>query len=178
MASFPKIDSPCPIRWNAMPTAERNFCTQCERKVHNLDALSATQRREFLAGCSGSVCVAYTVAVPRSRLGSRLGLGMAAALALSPALAEPPATTLQSPVQSASLTPKPEFVDCDHAKDESTDKIESIVITGGTVNGGDVRWVDEDEAISVLPEIAADAFLDGSASAEFVAAPTTTSAPR
>jgi hypothetical protein len=48
MASVPKIDSPCPIRWNAMPTADRNFCAQCECKVGNPDAVGATQRCEFL----------------------------------------------------------------------------------------------------------------------------------
>lgn len=170
MALFPKIDSPCPLRWKEMPSAERNFCTLCQRKVHNLDRMTAAQRRDFLASCSGEVCVAYTVPRRRSALPSAAGLGLAAALSLSPALAaESPAA--MSPVQGSTqaLIPAAPKADCDTAEEPKE-------VVGYTESMGSIRNpqaaqlvlepLDSDQP--ELPVVAADAFLD---TAEFVAAP-------
>ncbi|MEO8670838.1 MAG: hypothetical protein ABI411_05950 [Tahibacter sp.] len=176
MAHVPTIDSPCPIRWNAMPTAERNFCTQCERKVHNLDGMSDGQRREFLAACSGSVCVAYTVRPARSALSTRAGLGLAAALALSPMLVGAQDMPQQSPVEASSLTPKAEFIDCDHEKgpDAAADDKVEMIIVGGVSNPRGARWQDEASTLPTLPDIAADALVDAQIPSEFIAAPADT----
>ncbi len=100
----PKIDSPCPLRWNALPTAGKKFCTRCERKVHDLSGMTDVQRRDFFASCSGKVCVAYTV--PSAAL--RVGLGVAAAIAAAPPLAqEAPAAMSHSRACRCSLTPSP-----------------------------------------------------------------------
>lgn len=166
--TFPKIDSPCPVRWNAMPSAGRDFCTLCERRVHNLDAMTAEARRAFVAGCSGSVCVAYTV--HRRRVPAAAGIGLAAALVLAPVLAsasDAPAM-LQSPVEQADplgLDAKP-VADC--TDDEDTELVEIVV--GGVRDAGAAQWVDAD-AIEApeLPAIGEDEWFDGMA--EFVAEP-------
>lgn len=85
---FPKIDSPCPLKWKTLPSAGRDFCTVCRRRVHNLDAMTMTQWREFFAACSDTVCVAYTVRRPRRPVAAAATLGLAAcASLLSPAIA-------------------------------------------------------------------------------------------
>ena len=66
MPAFPKIDSPCPLRWKTQPAAGRDFCSQCRRRVHNLDAMGEAERRALLAGCETDICVSYSV--PRRRM--------------------------------------------------------------------------------------------------------------
>lgn len=61
MATFPRIDRPCPIEWNALPDAGGADCAPCGKRVHNLSAMSDSERAEFLATSAGPVCVAYTV---------------------------------------------------------------------------------------------------------------------
>ncbi len=86
MANFPPITSPCPLRWRALPEPGRDYCTFCERRVHNLDRLSEAERSALLASRSGSVCVAYTV--QRAAISVIAGAGIAATLAAVPAQAE------------------------------------------------------------------------------------------
>ena len=173
MASFPKIDSPCPLRWKEMPSAGRDFCTMCKRQVHNLDAMNLDERRAFLASCSGEVCVAYTVARKPLRAAAA-GLGLAAALCLTPALAEPPAA--MSPVEQQSLLPSEPKVDCDTAQDEGD--LETIIITGGGVRNPAAALQEMDATDDDLPELPViddDALLP---QAEFVATPVDLAKPR
>lgn len=169
MALFPRIDSPCPLRWKEMPSAERNFCTLCQRKVHNLDGMTTAQRRDFLANCSGEVCVAYTVPRRRSAAAAAAGLGLAAALSLSPVLAAE-TNAAMSPVQGTgqSLIPTAPKADCDTP--EAAQEWPPVIIMGGVRNPNVAQLVLEtpDNGQPELPVVAADAFLD---SAEFVAAP-------
>jgi hypothetical protein len=87
MARVPVITSPCPLRWKSMPSAGMDFCGQCQRRVHNLDAMSDGERESFFATCSGDVCVAYTVSRPRAMIGA-IGLGVATAALATGAFAE------------------------------------------------------------------------------------------
>ncbi|HVJ62969.1 MAG TPA: hypothetical protein VM555_09680 [Tahibacter sp.] len=61
MATFPRIDRVCPQHWNALPDAGGVDCAPCGKRVHNLNALSDTERADFLARSEGPVCVAYVV---------------------------------------------------------------------------------------------------------------------
>lgn len=161
MPSFPKIDSPCPLRWNAAPAAGRDFCSLCRRRVHNLDDLDETQRRALLAGCEETICVAYTVKRSR-RIAAAAGLGLAAALSVA-AAAEPPAD--RSPVTAASLlpsTPKPDCPPQDNAREELIE-----VMVGGVRNPHEAEW-DEASDLPELPALDDDAFLG---EAEFGAVP-------
>jgi hypothetical protein len=144
MASVPKITSPCPLRFAAMPGAGRDFCGQCQRRVHNLDAMDAAQRREFFAACGGDVCVAYSVRRPQRLL--RAG---AAAMALS---VSGMAFAQEAPA-AAPPAQKPAFEDvvtgpaCDPNHDLQ------IVVMGGV--SGEVEWLDDSEAAAAdRPEIA------------------------
>ena len=58
MATYPRIDRPCPLTWNALPDAGAD-CAPCGKRVHNLDAMTDNERAAFLASADGEVCVAY-----------------------------------------------------------------------------------------------------------------------
>lgn len=77
MARVPTIASPCPLRWAGPPQPGMDFCGHCRRRVHNLDPMSDKEREEFLAGCTGDVCVSYTVR-RAARIPVTLGIGLAA----------------------------------------------------------------------------------------------------
>lgn len=158
MSSFPKIDSPCPLRWKSAPTAGRDFCTQCRRRVHNLDTMNDTERRALLAGCATDICVSYSV--PR-RIAAA---GLAAALSFSAAATEIPAD--RSPVATSTLMPSAPKADC-ATEAEEPEEIEIFV--GGISSARDAEW-DEASNLPDLPLAGPDAF-DGEA--EFVAPPTT-----
>lgn len=165
----PKIDSPCPLRWTALPTADRNFCTRCERKVHDLSGMTQLQRREFFASCSGKVCIAYTLP-PARKSTLRVGLGVAAAIAAAPALAQDGAPQAMSPFQGVQVFPYAEpAVKCDDENGAVPSPLESIVIVGGVIDPQNVRWVEADAGHPQLPVVPEDAFLD----AEFVEDPAT-----
>lgn len=166
MSLFPKIDSPCPLRWKTLPSAERNFCTLCERKVHNLDGMNVEQRKAFLAACSGDTCVAYSVPRRQNRAPIAASLGLVAALSCSPAMANE-APTGMSTVQQVSLLPA--AADPGHDTPQTLSMEEGILI-GGVSDPRNAQW-ELDDLDSDLPEIPrreADAFLGDT---EFVAAP-------
>ncbi|HVH35068.1 MAG TPA: hypothetical protein VM847_13260 [Tahibacter sp.] len=156
MPSFPKSDSPCPLRWNAAPSAGRDFCSLCRRRVHNFDDLDETQRRALLAGCQDTICVAYTVRRPL-RMAAAAGLGLAAAL--SAAAAEP--TADRSPVAAASLLPSAPKPDCagndDTRRDDAVEEPIEIFV-GGVRNPREAEW-DEASDLPELPALGDDAFL-------------------
>jgi len=146
MALVPKITSPCPLRFGAMPSEGQDFCGKCERRVHNLDGMNEGQRREFFASCGGDVCVAYTVQWPQ-RLARSLRAGAVAAIALSAssmALAQD-----ATPGQPATSAPIEDVVTgpyCDPNRG-----LESITVGG--VQGAP-EWVDDSElARQEAPEI-------------------------
>lgn len=159
MSSFPKIDSPCPLRWKSAPSAGRDFCTQCRRRVHNLDAMSEDRRRALLAGCETDICVSYSV--PR-RLAAA-GLGLAAALSFGAAAAEVPAD--RSPVAAQTLIPSEAEADCATEDTKETEIIEILV--GGVRDPRSAEWHDAGN-LPEIPLAGADAFDDA---AEFGAPP-------
>jgi hypothetical protein len=158
MSSFPKIDSPCPLRWKSAPSAGRDFCTQCRRRVHNLDAMNEAERRALLAGCETDICVSYSV--PRRRIAAA-GIGLAAALSFGAAAADVPPD--RSPVATQTVIPSEPKADC--VTEEEALEIE--VLVGGISNAREAEW-DEAGDLPVLPLAGPDAFDDA---AEFVAPP-------
>ncbi len=162
--SFPKIDSPCPLRFGALPEPGRDFCARCERRVHNLDRLSAAERRTFLASCGGPVCVAYTRAVPRALGAALAAAGVAAALGATPAAAEAPAGGGRA-ATAADEAQIPCPIDPEIGE-------ELVIMVGGVLSPGDARWEDDSEAtLPELPSAPASDLLDGDEIAVFVAPP-------
>ena len=147
MARVPVITSPCPLRWNAAPQPGRDFCGQCQRRVHNLDLLDESQRVAFLSGCDSKVCVFYTVH-RRQAAPSALGIGLAAAGMLVAGSAAANEWTDETPVKGEYCDPVIET---------------EWVVVGGTNAGRELEWVDEEEARSPekpsLPEIDASEWL-------------------
>ena len=142
MARVPVITSPCPLRFNSMPSAGLDFCGKCSRRVHNLDGMSDAARAAFFASCSGEVCVAYSVRRPAA-LASVL-VAAAAAMSGGPASAQDPPQEQAAP---AVVTTGPT---CDpNAKNMP---LESIIV-GGTIKAA-LQWVDESEVAAAPPEIA------------------------
>ena len=139
MARVPVITSPCPLRFASMPSAGRDFCGQCKRRVHNLDGMSDAQRVAFFATCAGEVCVSYSVR-RSGALAGMFGLGVAAAALASSASAasDLPDTRTASTVQPVVTGPT-----CDpNAKSQSLD---TMVMLGGTTMIEGVQWADESE---------------------------------
>ena len=123
MARVPKITSACPLRWAGSPQPGMDFCGHCQRRVHNLDLLSVPEREEFLQGCSGNVCVSYTVK-RAARLPVALGLGLA---------------VVAGSTSAADVVTTPDSPYCDLPGSGD-------FLVGGTEAGEKLQWVDEAEA--------------------------------
>jgi predicted Fe-S protein YdhL (DUF1289 family) len=59
MAFFPKIQSPCPYIADLGAIMDGDFCRMCERQVFDLSAMSSNEKKAFLDGCTGEVCISY-----------------------------------------------------------------------------------------------------------------------
>ncbi len=79
----------CPKAWESMSGDDTcRFCTHCQKKVHNLDALSAEARAALLASPAATLCGRYRAAIRRPAPGrerayrrhlAKYGAGVAAA---------------------------------------------------------------------------------------------------
>jgi hypothetical protein len=144
MARVPVIDTPCPIAGKQLPAGDTEHCSRCERSVHNLDRMSAGERREFMSSCSGKVCVAYTVRIPtgglRKRALSMAALAAAAITALPAAAADETIVEGMSPVNDPNGLPN-----CDDFME---------VFVGGVNKGDEAVWADDGkDAPPELPTI-------------------------
>jgi hypothetical protein len=147
MARVPVIESPCPIAGKGLPQGSIERCTLCDRSVHNLDLMSAGERREFMASCSGKVCVAYTVRIPSSGLRKR---GLAATALAAAAMASLPVAAQErvSGVEGQSSVPDPNGL-------PACDPIEIWV--GGINKADQAEWADDGkDAPPDLPTIVDD----------------------
>lgn len=150
MAKVPVIDSPCPFRADRMPEPGRDHCGHCDRQVHNLDGMSGERRQAFLAGCSGKVCVAYTVhrAAPRRNLA--LGAGLMALAGSSAVMAQAaPVVPTESAAPQSALPAQEAPVSILTAEEVN------YVLVGGILDAKQARWVDESLTPDgpALPEI-------------------------
>jgi hypothetical protein len=119
----PLITSPCPLRWRGSPVPGMDFCGHCQRRVHNLDLMSTQQREAFLSGCSGNVCVSYTVRrTVRIPLAMGLGLAVLAGSANAGDLPSTPDNSYGNVVDINEMT------------------------AGGTEAGEKLQWIDSAEA--------------------------------
>jgi hypothetical protein len=60
----------CPKPWENMTGGETSrFCTYCEKHVHNLDALSVSDRLALLSSPAASICSRYQIAIRRPTKG-------------------------------------------------------------------------------------------------------------
>lgn len=74
---FPKIESPCPLKAIQFPEFGNFQCDVCQREVHDLSAMSAAQRGEFLQLCAGQeVCVSYKQRMKYSTLKKKAAVGI------------------------------------------------------------------------------------------------------
>jgi hypothetical protein len=121
-----------------MPSAGRDFCGQCKRRVHNLDGMSDAQRMAFFATCSGEVCVSYTVR-RSGALAGMLGLGVAAAALAGSASAASDTADVQT---ASTVQPVITGPTCDpNAKNQALE----MIVAGGTTRAESVQWADESE---------------------------------
>jgi hypothetical protein len=155
MATYPRIDSPCPLRWSSMPGVHGFDCSQCHRHVHNLSAMSESARSEFLAGCDDSVCVAYTVPRTHPRaaaawvLAATVGV-MAAGSAL--AQSSPPATLDEALAQIKAKSGG------DTNSAQAQPGLENMIMMGGVSNPRSAERVDfTGERAPEMPRVTEDA---------------------
>ena len=92
MGLFPKVESPCPYKYKLDDIMQDDFCNMCERNVFDLTHMSETERKVFLSGCSGEICVSYRLPVRKIVAGAALAAatmpGLAAAQDASDATIE------------------------------------------------------------------------------------------
>ncbi|HEX6636333.1 MAG TPA: hypothetical protein VF033_01650 [Steroidobacteraceae bacterium] len=139
MARVPVVESPCPIAGKPLPAGATEHCSLCERTVYNLDRMSERERREFMRGCSGKVCVAYTVRIPASglRKRARSGAALAASALVTSGLASLPVAAQESPV--VGMSPANEV----NGLPNCNDFLDDVVLTGGVDKGDQAKWVDD-----------------------------------
>jgi hypothetical protein len=121
MARVPVITSPCPFRWRESPVPGKDFCGHCQRHVHNLDLMTMQERETFLSGCTGNVCVSYTV-----RRAARIPLAMGLSLAV-----------LAGSANACDLPPDSAYSNLADIND---------ITAGGTEAGEKLQWIDPSEA--------------------------------
>jgi len=138
MARAPVIDSPCPIAGKGVPAGAREHCTLCDRTVHNLNGMSDRERREFMSGCSGKVCVAYTTRIPIRHRGLAVATFAAAALVSLPAAAEGPDALGPAEPSTGAMSPASEadglLPHCDEYE---------VEWLGGVSRGDQANWIDD-----------------------------------
>lgn len=124
MSLFPKIQSPCPYKGKLSDILDGDICRLCDREVHDISDLSASARRELVAGCSGEICVSYRVSA-RSAL---------AAMALSASMATPAYAQVD------------ELLAANLAEPESGEYCleDNYIIVGGLKKPGEVEWLTAD----------------------------------
>ena len=62
----------CPKAWEGMAGNEATrFCSYCNKHVHNLDALSVSERFALHSSPAASICSRYKVALRRAKPGKR-----------------------------------------------------------------------------------------------------------
>ena len=138
MAWFPKIHSPCPYKANLASVMDGDFCNACERNVHDISAMSDTERRAFLSDCQEDVCVSYSTL--GKLVAATVGSGMMAMAA--PAAAQ---DANAAPATDAAPQSLPDY-------DEDYYGMEIIV--GGIRAKQDLQWEEhQDKALPVLPVI-------------------------
>jgi hypothetical protein len=134
MARVPVVESPCPIADRPLPRGASDHCGTCEHTVHNLDRLNERERREFMSGCGGKVCVAYTVRIPVVRMRRR---ALAAAALAAAAVTSLPVAAQESPVVGMSPAGDANGLpNCD-------DLLNDVVVTGGVSKGDEAHWMDD-----------------------------------
>jgi hypothetical protein len=147
MARVPVIESLCPIVGKRMPVGASEHCSQCDRAVFNLNQMGESERRAFMRGCNGGVCVAYTVKIP-ARRGLLAATLAAAALVSLPAAADVPSepAAAEAPVEKA--TP------ADGAALPTSDEYYEGEIIGAVLDPQDAEWIDDGkDAPPALPVV-------------------------
>ena len=146
MARVPVVESPCPIADRPLPRGASDHCGVCDRAVHNLDRMNDVERREFMASCSGKVCVAYTVRIPQGGLRKR---ALAAAALAAAALASLPVAAQEpSGIEGQSGMPDPNGLPrCDDYE----------IWVGGISKADQAEWTDDNkDAPPELPTVVDD----------------------
>lgn len=147
MATFPRIDRPCPLTWNALPDAGGADCAPCGKRVHNLNAMSDTERAAFLARGDGPVCVAYSV---KRRVPPAVATWlMAAAVGAFAGVVSAEATLPPMPIASAIAG----AVD----GDKGDTLLEPILMVGAVIDPAKAEKVDDADAPPELPVVVDDA---------------------
>ncbi len=153
MARFPIIESPCPIAGKRVPNGASEHCSTCDRAVFNLNSMNDTERRAFMNGCSGKVCVAYTVRMP-----ARRGPFAAAALAAAALMALPAAATDADQEKVAPATTPADAAQpaADLGELPRSDHYDEMELVGGVLDAENAEWADDAESAPALPTVADD----------------------
>jgi hypothetical protein len=106
MASFPRIQGPCPYLDRLDAVIDDGFCRMCRRDVHDLTAMDERERADFVANC-GDVCVSYTMQVKPAVAAALIAASAAVLVAPEATLAKHPAIRAHPQHQPRPVQPPP-----------------------------------------------------------------------
>lgn len=139
MPLFPKVQSPCPYKYELSSIVEGAYCGMCKRDVFDLNHMNDGERVAFLKSCSGEVCVSYSLPVKRAAKAA----AFAAAAVMAP-------TALAA--QDAEAVPQEASAVEEEAYDAETDY---MIIVGGIRSEDDLVEMDtaDDAQLAALPVV-------------------------
>ncbi len=142
MARYPVLDTPCPIKNSLHRVMRGDFCTNCNRQVHDLTAMNENERDAFFDSCSGEICIQ----IKRPSAAKAIAASLAAAsLAMPMAAAAQDAPTAVQEVPTAS--------EANAAQQIAEENIDEVEFVGGIKDPKNVTYKEEksDKEMSVLP---------------------------
>jgi predicted Fe-S protein YdhL (DUF1289 family) len=132
MASFPKIQSPCPYQGNLAAIMDGDFCRMCRRQVFDITGWTDGERKAFLAGCREEVCVSYRIVRP-----ALAAAALAAAAIPTAAAAQDQAAPAAAPAAADEFGPVAQ---------------EMLVIVGGIKDPANAEFASAEE-LAAIPEV-------------------------
>lgn len=138
MAVFPKIQRKCPVASTLSEHMDGDVCRLCERQVIDLNGMTDSERKTFVASCKDEICVSYRIPLRN----------VAAAAALSAAAVSMPAAAQDALVE---LGPDPAgYEELENCVEEY--QIIEWIVVGGIKKPSDAEYVDTEEDLET-PEL-------------------------
>ena len=106
MSLLPLIQRPCPYLDRLESVMDGDHCLMCRRDVHDLTAMSDTERTDFLAACGGNACIRYTFTAKPALAAALIAASVAvAALPVAAAPRGHHPSRVQHPPRQVPVTP-------------------------------------------------------------------------
>ncbi len=138
-----RVASPCPAKWDEMLGNERvRFCTDCEKNVHNLSAMSQAEAEDLMTAKEGDLCVRFfqradgTIMTSDCPVGAKRKLRKRAALSLAAAGAMAALAAIGMKLHEAHDTEQTSEDTTEISPPAPVDEVETDIPEGQWIAGG------------------------------------------